>query len=84
MLARSAPWCAFQAGYAPREGQSADYSYSRLTVANATHLRWEQVSATVGGVIDDTWIVRTRGVPAFGTAAAARAATGKQQAKMVG
>ncbi len=61
-----APWCAFQAGYAPRKGQSADYSYSRITVANATHLRWEQVSATVGGVIDDVWIERSSGVPAFG------------------
>jgi hypothetical protein len=69
----SAPWCAFQAGYAPREGQSADYSYSRITVPNATHLRWEQISATLGGVIDDTWLVRTRGAPVFGVAAAARA-----------
>ena len=62
----SAPWCAFQVGYAPKPGQSADYSYSRITVANATHLRWEQVSATLGGVIDDVWLYRTAGVPAFG------------------
>ena len=70
---RSAPWCAFQAGYAPKPGQSADYSYSRVTVPNATHLRWEQVSATAGRVIDDVWITRSRGAAAFG-AAAARAA----------
>ena len=71
---RSAPWCAFQAGYAPAKGQSADYSYSRVTLANATHLRWEQVSASYGRVVDDTWIVRTRGAPAFGAAAAAHGA----------
>ena len=70
-----APWCAFQAGDAPREGQSADYSYSRLTVPNATHLRWEQVSATAGGVIDDVWITRSAGAPAFGAAAARGAAS---------
>ena len=68
----SAPWCAFQAGYAPRPGQSADFSYSRITVANATHLRWEQVSATLGDVIDDVWLVRSAGAPAFGSTAAAR------------
>ena len=68
----SAPWCAFQAGYAPRPGQGADYSYSRITVPNATHLRWEQVSGTLGDVIDDVWLVRSAGVPAFGAAAAAR------------
>ena len=27
----SAPWCAFQSGYYPRNGQGADYSYSRCS-----------------------------------------------------
>jgi hypothetical protein len=69
-----APWCAFQAGYAPRPGQTADYSYARLSVCNATHLRWEQLSGTLGRVIDDVWVVRRQGVPVFGARAQAAAA----------
>jgi len=64
-------WCAFQSGYAPRDGQSADYSFSRITVPNATHLRWEQVSGTLGRVVDEFWVTRSRGVPSFGSRAGA-------------
>ena len=59
-------YTAFQSGYAPADGQSADYSYSRVTVHNATTLEWEQVSGTFGGVIDHFFITRTRGIPSFG------------------
>ena len=59
----SAPWCLFQSGYFPKEGQSADYSYSRLTVWNASHAQWEQVSATFGGVVDAWWVVQERHGP---------------------
>jgi hypothetical protein len=40
-----APWCAFQSGHAPRPGQSADHTFSRVLVPNATTLVWEQLSA---------------------------------------
>lgn len=59
-------YTAFQSGYAPADGQSADYSYSRITVHNATTLEWEQVSGTFGGVIDHFAITRSGGVPNFG------------------
>lgn len=64
-----APWCAFQAGFRPKPGQSADYSYSRITVTGAKQLRWEQVSATLGAVIDTVEILRPTGRPAFGDGA---------------
>lgn len=57
------PWCAFQSGYAPAEGETADYSYSRVEVHNATHLRWQQVSHTLGGVVDEWWIEAHRHGP---------------------
>lgn len=61
--AHSAPWCVFQSGHAPGARQSADYSHSRLTVHNASHLCWQQVSATLGGVIDNWWLVQERHGP---------------------
>jgi len=57
------PWCAFQSGFAPRGNQSYDYSYSRLEVHNATHLHWQQVSALLGRVVDDWWVVQRRHGP---------------------
>ena len=54
----TAPWCAFQSGYAPRGGQSYDFSHSRLAVYNATHLRWQQYSSSFGRVVDEWWLVR--------------------------
>ena len=54
----TAPWCAFQSGYAPRGSQSYDFSHSRLAVYNATHLRWQQYSSSFGRVVDDWWLVR--------------------------
>lgn len=59
----SAPWCAFQSGYAPAPTQSYDYSYSRLAVHNATHLHWQQVSSLQGRVVDDWWVVQSRHGP---------------------
>jgi len=59
-------YIAFQSGYAPADGQSADYSYSRVTVHNATTLEWVQMSGTLGGVVDHFVLTRTRGVPSFG------------------
>ena len=47
----SAPWCAFQSGFAPAPDQGHDFSYARVG-ANATHLHWRQVSVTFGRVID--------------------------------
>ena len=52
----SAPWCAYQSGYYPRDGQQADYSYSRLLIHNATHLHWVQWSATLHEVVDEFWV----------------------------
>ena len=78
----SAPACAFQSGYYPHGAQSADYTYSRLAVHNATHLHWQQVSVTSPPgppgealtqqqqqrrVIDDWWVVQRRHGP-FGKA----------------
>ena len=45
----SAPWCAFQSGHAPKNGQVADFTYSRVVVRDATTLEWTQMSATGGG-----------------------------------
>ena len=53
-----APWCLFQSGRNPRPGQSADFSYSRLTIWNATHAHWQQVSVTAGRVVDDWWLMQ--------------------------
>ncbi|KDD74161.1 hypothetical protein H632_c1520p0 [Helicosporidium sp. ATCC 50920] len=53
-----APWCAFQSGYYPREGRSADHSFSFVTAHNATHLHWEQRSNTLGAVVDEWWVVQ--------------------------
>lgn len=54
----SAPWCAFQSGWAPHGSQSYDFSHSRMAVFNATHLRWQQYSSSFGRVIDEWWLVR--------------------------
>ena len=45
----SAPWCAFQSGHAPKIGQVADFTYSRVVVRDATTLEWTQMRATGGG-----------------------------------
>lgn len=52
----SAEWCRFQAGYYPRDGQQADYSYSKVYVHNATHLHWVQWSSTLKAAVDEFWI----------------------------
>lgn len=70
-----APWCAFESGW--RGGRdnalSADFGYARIAVANASHLAWEQVSATRGGAVVDAWtLVRSSGAPAFGRRALSR------------
>lgn len=52
----SAPWCAYQSGYYPRNGQGADYSFSKVFVHNATHLQWIQWSSTLQEVVDEFWI----------------------------
>jgi 3',5'-cyclic AMP phosphodiesterase CpdA len=50
-----APWAACETGYYPA---CSDMNYGRIVVANATHLRWQQVSVTQGGeVIDGFWLV---------------------------
>ena len=59
----TAPWCAFQSGYFPVGNQSSDYSYSRVTVYNSSHLRWQQYSSTFGRVVDDWWLVQHRHGP---------------------
>ena len=59
----TAPWCAFQSGWAPQGQQSSDYSHSRLTLHNATHLHWQQYSTAFGGVVDDWWLVQRRHGP---------------------
>jgi hypothetical protein len=49
----------FQSGYYPTDGASAaDFSYSHLTVADATHLHWSQWSSTTQRVVDEVWIVQ--------------------------
>ncbi len=53
----SAPWCAFQSGFAPGPGQSYDYTFSRVEAFNSSHLRWQQVGCLDGGrVIDELWV----------------------------
>lgn len=54
----SAPWCAFQSGFGPHGAQSYDFSHSRITVHNGTHLHWQQYSTTLGRVVDDWWLVQ--------------------------
>ena len=52
-----APWCAYVAGV-DHDGRLSDFTYSRVTVHNATTLEWEQMSALEGGeVIDRFYIV---------------------------
>ena len=68
------PWCAFQSGYGPAEGESGDYSYSRIEVHNATHLRWAQVSHTLGRVVDE-WSLEAHRHGPFAPPPAAAAAT---------
>ncbi|XRB23524.1 IPT/TIG domain-containing protein [Pseudoscourfieldia marina] len=58
LCTRDSPWCAFQSGYFPRDGQMADFTYSRLTVHNATHLDWEQWSSIDHAVIDRFTVVQ--------------------------
>jgi hypothetical protein len=48
----SSPWCAFQSGYYPRDGHTADFTYSRITIHNVTTLEWEQRSALSGTASD--------------------------------
>ncbi|KAL4525182.1 hypothetical protein Ndes2437B_g03076 [Nannochloris sp. 'desiccata'] len=52
------PWCAFQSGHAPTPEQGYDFSYSRVFVHNASHLQWQQYSATFERVIDEFWVVQ--------------------------
>lgn len=56
--APDAPWCVFQSGFAPQQGQGHAFSHSRITALNATHLRWRQHSTTFDGVVDEWWVVR--------------------------
>ena len=63
LCTRDSPWCAFQSGYFPRDGQMADFTYSRLTVHNSTHLDWEQWSSIDEGVIDRFTVVQPRHGP---------------------
>ena len=52
-----APWCAYVAGV-DNHDRLSDFTYSRVTVHNATTLEWEQMSALEGGeVIDRFYIV---------------------------
>lgn len=55
---QDSPWCAFQSGYYPTGDQSADYTYSRITVHNATTLEWEQWSSVTREVIDHFYVVQ--------------------------
>ena len=44
--------------------RSTDYGYTRLYVANSTHLRVQQVSAEQGGkVIDEIWLIQSNHGP---------------------
>ena len=44
--------------------RSTDYGYTRLYVANSTHLRVQQVSAEQGGkVIDEIWLIQSQHGP---------------------
>jgi hypothetical protein len=56
-----APWCAFQSGHAPTPEQGYDFSYSRVFVHNASHLQWQQYSATFDRLIDEFWVVQEDG-----------------------
>lgn len=52
-----APWCAYVAGV-DNHDRLSDFTYSRVTMHNATTLEWEQMSALEGGeVIDRFYIV---------------------------
>lgn len=65
----TAPWCAFQSGYAPQGKQSSDYSYSRVKALNASHLYWEQYSTTLKRVVDSWWLVQEQHGPFNGSLA---------------
>lgn len=54
----SAPWCAFQSGCVSPQRKGYDFSYSRATAHNATHMQWQQYSSLRGRVIDEWWIIR--------------------------
>lgn len=56
---REAPWCAYQSGFAPRGGRTADFTYSRITVHNDSTLEWEQMSALEAGAVIDRFFVET-------------------------
>ena len=44
--------------------RSSDYGYTRLYVANSTHLRIQQVNAEQNGkIIDEIWIQQTNHGP---------------------
>ncbi len=55
------PWCAFQSGHGPTATEGYDFSYSRVFVHNASHLQWQQYSATFDRIIDEFWVVQHAG-----------------------
>lgn len=55
----ASPWCAFQSGFAPHGGRTADFTYSRITVHNDSTLEWEQISALAAGAVIDRFYVET-------------------------
>ena len=57
---KPAPWAACTAGD-PQSNECVDFNFAKIHVANDTHLRWQQVSATEGGrVIDDVWLIQEK------------------------
>ena len=46
-------------GFAPHDGRTADFTYSRITVHNDTTLEWEQMSALDAGAVIDRFYIET-------------------------
>jgi hypothetical protein len=52
-------WCRLSLSYAPHGGRTADFTYSRITVHNASTLEWEQMSALEAGAVIDRFFIET-------------------------
>ncbi|KAI6192261.1 Purple acid phosphatase [Aphelenchoides bicaudatus] len=43
--------------------RSTDYGFSKMQVFNSTHMRWQQIRAYDGVILDDFWVIKHRHGP---------------------